>query len=161
MFRHHLCVASSGVGLSALFNIVVGKKEGGEGIRTQTSPILSSLKSAFYLLFLLPNIATSTLQQGKAAGLQPLPISSSSKSVFFLLFAGPQLLLLPVLLELSSLTELWSMDRSSGATACYIAEHHPAPVVICDINWSESRKLLADLRLDLSCCFWIFNYLVM
>ena len=40
------------------------------------------------------------------------PISPKSlKSVFFLLTAGLLLLLLPVFLELSSLTELWSVTR--------------------------------------------------
>ena len=59
-----------------------------------------------------------------------------------------------MLLEISCLTELWSVDSLSGATTSYIAEAHPT-LVVGDVDWSTSGKLLVDLRLDLFYCFQI------
>ena len=72
---------------------------------------------------------------------------SSLKSVFFLLAAGPLFLFLPVLLELSSLTE-----RSSGATAYYIAEHCFSHVAVHqeDILVSFDVSLFTKVPVDKS-----------
>ena len=41
------------------------------------------------------------------------------------------------------------MDSLSGVTMCYIVEHGSALIVVGDVDWSESGKLLGDLHLDL------------
>ena len=56
-----------------------------------------------------------------------------------------------MLLELSSLNEPWSIDSLSGATLSYIAERHPAPVAVHDVDWFA----LADLCFEFECCFQI------
>ena len=98
---------------------------------------------------ILPALVNTTVGRRSCTPTSPMTL----KSVFFLLAAGLLLLLLPVLLELSSLTKLWSVDSLSGATICYIAECYPVPVV--DVNWSASGKLHVDLHKDLFCCFWL------
>ena len=52
------------------------------------------------------------------------------------------------------------MDSLSGVNAFYIAEYCSAPVVVGDVDWSASGKLLVDLCLDLFCCFLIGQGLV-
>ena len=102
-----------------------GREEGGEeGSQTPTSMMLLCLKSNFCLLSTgrccwgsLLNIATSTLWYGKEAGIQPCWYHHSW---------SPSLLLL----ELSSLTELWSMDQKTDFMDKGIGEvgfWHPSP----------------------------------
>ena len=56
-----------------------------------------------------------------------------------------------LLLELSSLAEVWSVDSLSVPTTCYIAERRPTPV----LGYADWSELLVDLRLDFSCCLVI------
>ena len=64
-FCRHLCAASSGVVLPALFNTAVGRNGGGREKSQTPSPMLPSLKSFFYLfaagllLFPLPVLGLS------------------------------------------------------------------------------------------------------
>ena len=96
----------------------------GEGSKTPTLPMLSSLKILASTSSLLGycccsccqccwrsllNIATFILKKGKGRWTPISHMSLSSKSFFFFLAAGPSLLLLLVLLELSFLTEFWSV----------------------------------------------------
>ena len=101
------------------------------------------LLAAALLLFLLLGLSACSgnfcIAEGRGHRTTNLPMSSS-KSIFFLAASRPPLLISLVLVELSSLNKPWSMDSLSGVTASYLAEHHPVPVAVLDVNWFASRK---------------------
>ena len=115
-FHRHMCAKSSGVVLPALFNYGRGK---GVRLRRCRRCLPSSTSSPLgYRCFCCLGSACGS-NFCVAEGVEsrtPNPPMSSSKSVFFLPVAGPPLLISPVLLEISSLSEPWSVDSLSGAT---------------------------------------------
>ena len=93
---------------------------------------MSSLEVVLPAFF---NTAVGRKGRGEEGQTPFSPMLSFLKYVFYLLTPG---LLLPVLLKLSSLPDLQSMDSLSEVTACYIAEHRLVPTV-GDVDWSESE----------------------
>ena len=109
MFYHHLCAASSGGVLLALFNYGRGK-----GVRFQhcrrcrPSSSSSPLGCLCFCCWGSLLVVATSVAEGEESRASNPPMSSS-KSVFFLPAAGSPLFKSPVLVELSFLNNPWSI----------------------------------------------------